>query len=211
MKLKKVAALCAKNERFYLNDEVGEDGELIRQWLGDGRALYPLSGLPVLDEDNLCAMFDIPEKKRKKCFFSRNQIPEEMNVEDSACGERMLNDRWPTVEYKGYVIKPLSTQDGITFIQNAYLSPLDDMDDYLRFYERVDDAGQTYIVAKNGMEIAAVIMPVNLVEWDFVRMLEELTEKCRLAFMMQVEKKQERREIGPLFQQGGDAGEGAGE
>ena len=37
MKLKKVAALCAKLGTFRLFDEVGEDGEFIRQWLGDGR------------------------------------------------------------------------------------------------------------------------------------------------------------------------------
>lgn len=36
MKLKKVAALCAKIGAFHLFDEVREDGEFIRQWLGDG-------------------------------------------------------------------------------------------------------------------------------------------------------------------------------
>ena len=49
MKLKKVAAICAKQGAFYLFDELEEGGELIRQWLGDGRSAYPLSGLPVLD------------------------------------------------------------------------------------------------------------------------------------------------------------------
>lgn len=73
MKLKKVAALCAKIGAFYLFDEMEEGGELIRQWLGDGRSIYPLSGLPVLDESNLCAMFDIPEKKQKKCFLPGNR------------------------------------------------------------------------------------------------------------------------------------------
>ena len=66
MKLKKVAALCARQGAFYLLDEVDGDGELMRQWLGDGRSAYPLSGLPVLDEANLCAMFDIPEKRDRK-------------------------------------------------------------------------------------------------------------------------------------------------
>lgn len=47
MKLKKVAALCAKQGAFYLFDELEEGGEFIRQWLGDGRSAYPLSGLPV--------------------------------------------------------------------------------------------------------------------------------------------------------------------
>ncbi len=66
MKLKKVAAICAKQGAFHLFDEMEKGGVFIRQWLGDGRSAYPLSGLPVLDEENLCAMFDIPERKQKR-------------------------------------------------------------------------------------------------------------------------------------------------
>lgn len=209
MKLKKVAALCAKNERFYLTDEVGEDGELIRQWLGDGTALYPLSGLPVLDEDNLCAMFDIPEKKREKCFFNRGTMPEWMNTRDCVACEWALKDEWPKVAHNGYVLKPLSTHDGISFIQTDYLSPLDDMADYLQLYERTNDAGQPYIVAKNGMRIAAVIMPMNLVNLDIVEKLEALAYKCRATLNTKKRESALRREIGPLFREDGD--EEAGE
>lgn len=214
MKLKKIAALCAKTGAFCLFNEMEDGGVFIRQWLGDGRAIYPLSGLPVLDESNLCAMFDIPEKKQKKCFFAQEQMPESLNVEDCAAGERALYDEWPTVEHNGYVVKPLSTNDGIMFVQTAYLSPLEDMADYLRFYERVNTAGQAYIVAKNGMEIAAVIMPVDTIKLGFVEKLEALAQKCRVALEKQEEQEREKavqRAVGPLFQAGGDAGEGAGE
>ena len=214
MKLKKVAALCAKMEAFYLFDEMEEGGVLVRQWLGDGRSAYPLSGLPVLDESNLCAMFDISDKKRKKCFLTRKPMPESLNVEDCAKGERALYDEWPTVEHNGYVVKPLSAGDSIVFVQTAYLSPLEDMADYLRFYERVDDTGQTYIVAKNGMEIAAVIMPVDTIKLGFVEKLEELARKCRVTLAAQEERKREKamqRVMGPLFQGGEGAGEGVGE
>lgn len=214
MKLKKVAALCAKQGAFYLFDEVGGGGELIRQWLGDGHSAYPLSGLPVLYEENLCAMFDITEKKQKKCFFTRKPMPESLDVADYTSGELALNDEWPTVEHNGYVIKPLSASDDMLFIQTAYLSPLKDMADYLRFYERVDNTGQKYIVAKNGMEIAAIIMPVDTIKLGFVEKLEALARKCRVAVEAQEERERERamqRVMGPLFREGGDAEEGAGE
>lgn len=214
MKLKKVAALCAKKGAFYLFDEMGEGGEFIRQWLGDGSSAYPLSGLPVLDEENLCAMFDIPEKKQKKCFFTRKPVPDSLDVEDYTSGELALCDEWPTVEHNGYVVKPLSTSDDMLFIQTAYLSPLEDMADYLRLYERVDGTGQKYIVAKNGMEIAAIIMPVNTIRLGFVEKLEALAYKCRVAVERQEEREREkamRKVEGPLFREGGDAGEGAGE
>lgn len=205
MKLKKVAALCAKQGAFYLFDELYEGGELARQWLGDGRSAYPLSGLPVLDEENLCAMFDIPEKRRKKCVLSRKPMPENLDVEDYAKGERTLYDEWPTVEHNGYVVKPLSTGDSVVFVQTAYLTPLEDMADYLRFYERKDQAGQTYIVAKNGMEIAAVIMPVDTIKLGFVEKLEELAHKCRITLEAQEEREREnamRRAAGQMLQTG---------
>ena len=214
MKLKKVAALCAKQGAFYLFDELGEGGELIRQWLGDGRSAYPLSGLPVLYEENLCAMFDITEKKQKKCFFTRKPMPESLDVADYTSGELALNDEWPTVEHNGYVIKPLSASDDMLFIQTAYLAPLEDMADYLRFYERVDNTGQKYIVAKNGMEIAAIIMPLDTIKLGFVEKLEALAYKCRVAVERQEEREREKKKlqaIGPLFREGGDAEEGAEE
>ena len=218
MKLKKVAAICAKQGAFYLFDEVEESGELIRQWLGDGRSAYPLSDLPVLGEENLCAMFDITEKRRKQCIITRKPMPDRLDVEDYAKGERALYDEWPTVEHNGYVVKPLSTNDDMLFIQTVYLSPLEDMADYLRLYERVDAAGQKYIVAKNGMEITAVIMPVDTIKMGFVEKLEGLTHKCRMAVEKQEEREREkamRQVIGPLFREGADAGEaveeGAGE
>ena len=214
MKLKKVAALCAKQGAFYLFDELEEGGEFIRQWLGDGRSAYPLSGLPVLYEENLCAMFDITEKKQKKCFFTRKPMPESLDVADYTSGELALNDEWPTVEHNGYVIKPLSASDDMLFIQTAYLAPLEDMADYLRFYERVDNTGQKYIVAKNGMEIAAIIMPLDTIKLGFVEKPEALAYKCRVAVERQEEREREKKKlqaIGPLFREGGDAEEGAGE
>ena len=168
----------------------------------------------MLGEENLCAMFDITEKRRKKCVLARKPMPDSLDVEDYAKGERELYDEWPTVEHNGYVVKPLSTNDDMLFIQNAYLSPLEDMADYLRFYERVDTTGQKYIVAKNGMEIAAVIMPVDTIKMGFAEKLESLAYKCRMAVEKQEERNREkamRRETGPLFREGGDAEEGAGE
>lgn len=213
MKLKKVAALCSANKAFFLFDENREGGE-IRQWLGDGYSMYILSGLPLLDENNVCAMFDIPEKKRKKCRSKRQPVAEVYSLEDWERGERALNDEWPTVEYDGRIVKPLSTSDGMTFIQDKYLGPLEDIADYLRMFERVDADGNKYIVAKNGMEIATIIMPYDIISAGFVEELENLAYKCRQTLEAKKEReylKAVERVSPPLFQEGQDAGEDAGE
>ena len=59
MKLKKVAALCCQSGAVRLLDQVDGTGEVVRQWLGDGYAAYPMDGLPCVNTDNVCAMFDI--------------------------------------------------------------------------------------------------------------------------------------------------------
>lgn len=58
MKLKKVLSICKANGLYYLYDRIDRSGE-ITQWLGDGYAIYPLDGLPILDEESFCAVFDI--------------------------------------------------------------------------------------------------------------------------------------------------------
>ncbi len=47
-------------------DQKNDIGETVYQWLEDGKSAYPLVGLPIMDVENICAMFDITEKKREK-------------------------------------------------------------------------------------------------------------------------------------------------
>ena len=43
MKLQKVAALCTQTGIFHLHDQPDENGEVARQWLGDGYAAYDIN------------------------------------------------------------------------------------------------------------------------------------------------------------------------
>lgn len=86
MKLKKVLSICKTNGLYYLYDRIDRSGE-ITQWLGDGYALYPLDGLPILDEESFCAVFDITGKQREKILFRHERLPEHLNVEDVAAAE----------------------------------------------------------------------------------------------------------------------------
>ena len=95
MRIKKVGAICNAGGCYYLMDERDAAGEIVGQWLGDGKSAYPLVGLPVMDLENICAMFDITEKRRKKCVLARKPMPDGMSVEDYAKGERALYDEWP--------------------------------------------------------------------------------------------------------------------
>ena len=180
MKLKKVVALCNKEKQYILFDKLDSTGE-ITQWLGDGYAIYPLNGLPILDEETLCAVFDISEKQLKNTSVRRLTMPDALNVGDTDPDERILKDDDFSITYGGTQVKPLKTRNGIIFIQQKYLAPLEDVLDVVQLYERVTPDGQTYVAAKAGLLIAAVIFPYRLVTEKFVNRLEEITRESRRA------------------------------
>jgi hypothetical protein len=187
----------------------------VGQWLGDGRSAYPLVGLPVMDVENICAMFDITEKKREKLVMRRADVPDSMNWEDTAPLERQLDDPKLCVRYDGRDLLPLETTAGVTFIQEKYLLPLDGLE-YMRLYERQSTSGGLYIVAKIGMILQAVIMPMDLPDKDFMEALNGLTSQCRDAMRRRALAQRKdaalEQEPGPLFREGAEAvEEGAGE
>lgn len=184
MKLKKVISLCNQQKTFRLFDKISGNGEIV-QWMGDGFAAYPLNGIPILDEETLCAVFDISEKQLKNTSVRRLTMPDALNVGDTDPDERILKDDDFSITYGGTQVKPLKTRNGIIFIQQKYLAPLEDVLDVVQLYERVTPDGQTYVAAKAGLLIAAVIFPYRLVTEKFVNRLEEITRESRRALNAQ--------------------------
>lgn len=178
MKLKKVISLCHQRKTFRLFDKISENGEIV-QWMGDGCAAYPLNGLPILDEETLCAVFDISEKQLKNTSIRRLTMPDVLNIGDTDPDERVLKDDDFSIIYGGTEVKPLKARNGIIFIQQKYLAPLEDVLDVVQLYERVTPDGQTYVAAKAGLLIAAVIFPYSVINEKFVTRLEEITQESR--------------------------------
>lgn len=180
MKLKKVASLCSKTKIFCLYDREESGGE-VSQWLGDSSAIYPITGLPYMDEENIYSMFDISAKQQEKIIFRHQHAPEGINISDTDPTEHRIDEESLSLVYDGGVLKPLQTRNGISFIQNKYLSPLEDVIDMVQLYERETPQGMTYIVAKTGLFVAAVIMPYNVINEKFVYHLSALARQCSRA------------------------------
>ena len=176
MKLKKVLSICKTNGLYYLYDRIDRSGE-ITQWLATLRHLS--SGRPAyLDEESFCAVFDITGKQREKILFRHERLPEHLNVEDVAACDKLVREYETTFINGGLRLKPLKTNNGVTFIRSLYLSPLEDVIDMVQFYERTTPQGGSYIVAKAGFLTAAVIMPY-VISKKFADELEELSYQCR--------------------------------
>lgn len=184
MKLKKVASICSKTKIFCLYDREESD-DRVSQWLGDSSAIYPITGLPYMDEDNIYSMFDISAKQQEKIIFRHQRAPEGINLSDTDPTEHRIEEESLSLVYDGGVLKPLQTRNGISFIQNKYLQPLEDVIDMVQLYERETPQGTPYIVAKTGFFLAAVIMPYSVINDKFVYQLSELAQQCRRALEAQ--------------------------
>ena len=174
MKIKKIAVLCSRAGTFRLYNKMDGEG-VITQWLGTGNALYPLNGLPLLDEESLCAMFDIPEKKREKLVILCEDMSEIIDVADKDPKETLLEEKEMTIGYNGMQMIPLRTKDGIIFIGEQFLEPLADEIDFLNLYERKTPKGVSYVAVKAGMMLRGIIAPYDVVtDKKFITQLELL-------------------------------------
>lgn len=115
MKLKKVASICSKTKIFCLYDREESGGE-VSQWLGDSSAIYPITGLPYMDEENIYSMFDISAKQQEKIIFRHQRAPEGINLSDTDPTEHRIDEESLSLVYDGGVLKPLQTRNGISFM-----------------------------------------------------------------------------------------------
>ena len=190
MKIKNIAAICKKNKYAVIYERYTEGG--VVQYIGDGAATYPVTGLPALDKESLLTIFDVPEKQREVAG-----IPSEISFEDMDANEKPVEREAISIAYSGRTLKPLQTRRGLVFIESRYLSPVSDILDVLELYERITPGGTPYIVAKAGFLLQAVIMPYDVISQQFVDNLKRLTEQCVLSLDLREREKELARAAEP--------------
>lgn len=179
MKIKKIIDLCIKRGTMgiFTNPDTQE------QYMSDGIAIYPLEGLPFVNEQYICAMYDITDKKANKTRFSNIKgLPEAVDLSDSVKEETVATLNDISVTLGGIVHMPILTEQGLMFIEGRYLSPLADIDSqYLQFYLRYNIRNKPVIVVKNGFVLVAVINPIVISD-EFVNQLEALYQQTYIAY-----------------------------
>lgn len=208
MKLKKAVGLCMQTGNLTLFNHTDGDG-VLTQWISDGRACYPLLGMPYLDEDTVCTVFDIPEKKQEKMMIRCQGWPAGLRVDDHSNADRMVDQMAISINYGGSTVVPMLTRGGgITYIQRKYLAPLEDAADTLIYCEREDSNGQRYIAVFNGLLIAAIIYPYDIISDDFmekaetiVRLTERELKQKKIMGKSKASQEDEDMDQGTLFEE----------
>jgi hypothetical protein len=182
LKLKTLAAICRKNGQFDIFGKISDSGEVIEQWLGTPNALYPIRGVPYLDEESLCTLFDITERQHGRLFFKHEKLPEWINFSDTDQWEILLDREKISIGYSDRVMRPIPTEEGLEFLDIDFLSPLSDTADELELYLRKSASGTAYIAAKVGFMIIGVFTPIRINSEEFVTQLEQFARKCRESY-----------------------------
>lgn len=138
MKMKKIESICKEIKEIFLYTDRADN-----QWLGDGRAMYLLSGLPTLTIPDIFTMFDISDAKSADYITSldlktinREQISMtikkiETLIENIGNYESNENEYFTDVvvdrgkKQKLCNIVTKGDLNNITWLDTKYLSPFD--------------------------------------------------------------------------------------
>ena len=202
MKLKAVEKLCKASGCVRLFDEAAKEPvmsseELLemlteemdedrvptppRQWISDGVGAYPLDGLPYLDEESICAIFDIDAKKRDKLVVShKGALPEGMDFTDVHKGDDRLEQLDFQMSLGGDELTLFRDGGGgLVVIKSAYRKPFEAWKE-CECFKRVDSEGRPYVAVMSGCILRGLIYPYKIGE-QLVETLGEVYNAAGVA------------------------------
>ncbi len=173
MKLKAIEKICKASGFVYLIDEAiqletEEDTELEavpRQWMSDGVGCYPLDGLPYLDEESVCAIFDVDAKKRDKLVIShKTSLPAGMDFTDLHTGDSRLEAMNFKMSLGGDELYLFRDEGGALLVIKSVYRRLFDSWKEVECYKRLDKDGRPYVAVMNGCILRGCIYPYKIGE-----------------------------------------------
>lgn len=165
MKIKKIEKLCKDAGYIFLYDELGscneENGELeepTRQWMGDGYAVYPLDGMPYLAEREVCAIFDIDEKKRDKIVINHfENLPEYVSLADQMETDEPLEEIRFQMSLGDDELALFRDEGGrLVVIKAEYKKPIDNWKE-CQCFKRVSADGKPFVAVMSGCILRGLI------------------------------------------------------
>jgi hypothetical protein len=162
MKVKKIGALCKARGVCYLFDELTEAGEIGRQWISNGAAMWPVSGLPMPREANLSTLFDFSESTVEKMKIAEKELPGWLcGVSyDLRDGEPQLQESSIRIRADGEEFMAVTSGASVYWLRADYLKPCWTKETQLIL--RKDEDGDAVIAVCDGLFLSGIVMPAVL-------------------------------------------------
>ena len=159
MKIKSVIKLCKRNRTAILYTQADKNGEVKQQYIGDGASIYPLDGMPMLEADNIPAMFGIPKKDISKWTISHRRLPDAFNMKDHDRNEIQMIPTGLSVCVGKVIVEGLNADGRAIWLDGAYMEPIENDEGMLALCLRENEAGTQYVAIKRGLVRAGIAMP----------------------------------------------------
>lgn len=171
----KIIEICKKAKRLTLFSDGGD------QWISAGGAIYPLLKVPHLTEETVRALYSLPDNVKVE---EVDGLPVPFSFINAERDERPVFYEKIQLQPGGDALVSLRTREGVTFIEEKYLKPLEPGENGdCMLYERTDSHGHVYIAAKQGMMLEAVILPqCGVLKPDWLDDLQSLVSALRQTY-----------------------------
>ena len=171
MKVKKIGALCKARGVCYLFDELTEEGEIRRQWISNGAAMWPVSGLPQLRESNLATLFDYSPQTVEKVRIEEKELPAPMYAvcHDLMAGEFELQESSIRVLLDGEELMALTSGTRVTWLRSSLLAPC--WTKVTKLLRRENANGREVVAVCDGLFLSGIIMPAVVQDEIFRELL----------------------------------------
>lgn len=194
MKINTLLSMAKKRK----NCHIYYDSRQERQWMQLGGNLYPLDGLPYLDRETLLIMMDVPEEKRDDYWIDCGALPERLLplVADNHSEDLPARKAYLTITPLGEELRPvyIGEREDKTLVlttESSYRPIADEIDEYLLFAREA--MGETYILAKKGFELLAVIGRVVVNSGTELETLQDVERHIRTG-MAAIKEEEARRD-----------------
>lgn len=194
MKIAKLRKMCKENGKSVATyyDPVTKV-----VWIGDGYALYPLYGLPVMTEkEQFLTLLDVPESERKawkhQSIFGEASNDIQHYIHGCTYNNELINQG--KLMSTSYVYRVFDTPQGIHFIKQAYVDIIDDPEDEQLSYHYINNA----IVVTAGVVVLAIIFITKHVVNEAI--IKDYTNMLKLIKRAYENDQREREEIEKIEQ-----------
>lgn len=183
MKISKFTRLVKQTGYCFVADVQGSG-----MWLGNGHALFRAANLPLMEgREQVRTVLDIPEKAWEKIVLEEESYLGTTNVKgfdlsDCAQDEKQTKKVRVSASLDGKWTSCRRCDDGeLVFYRDGLLAPImDDIEDsdYITYTIRRTGSGQSYLAIHDGMNLLAVIMPMEVLSDTYLAELAEFQALC---------------------------------
>ena len=177
MKIKKIAAVCKARGKCYLYDYTDADG-VVEQWIGNGAAMYPVTGMPYLQLDNITTLFELTSKQADKLHMEKAEAPEIIDLRDAVVGEVMAQKSELHISSGSVTILPVTANGNTRFLDESLIAPVQARYDDIEYWLRRMPDGTPYYAVKEGLMLVGIVMPLHNMD-AVAELLSDIGESYR--------------------------------